>query len=55
MAILYLLLECHEGWKIYVKPAPSEQRYSRIEDRRTAKPSADREKGVRPDPLSWSS
>jgi len=35
-----------------VRCVPSEQRYSRIEERRTAKPSADREKGVRPDPLS---
>ena len=40
------------GVKIWVKSTPSEQRYSRIEERRTANPSADREKGVRPDPLS---
>lgn len=33
----------------------SEQRYSRMEERRTARPSALREKGVRPEPFSWSS
>jgi len=33
----------------------SEQRYSRMDDRRTARPSADREKGVRPEPLSCNS
>ena len=37
------------------KLSPSEQRNSRIDERRTARPSAARAKGVRPDPLSCSS
>jgi hypothetical protein len=47
MAIFFYCLSFMKGWKIQVKCAPSEQRYSRIEERRTANPSADREKAVR--------
>lgn len=35
--------------------SPSAPRYSRIDERSTARPSAKREYGVRPAPLSWSS
>ena len=38
-----------------VQNVPSAQRNSRIDERNTAKPSAVRENGVRPAPLSWSS
>jgi hypothetical protein len=42
-------------WLGIVAYSPSEQRYSRMEDLRTARPSAEREKGVRPEPFSCTS